>query len=33
SAVEKAYGLTPTLLETALDATLAWYGEFLAARR
>lgn len=33
SAVEKAYGLTPTPLETALDATLTWYGEFLAAQR
>ncbi|MFD4173105.1 NAD-dependent epimerase/dehydratase family protein [Streptomyces anulatus] len=32
SAIEKAYGLAPTPLETALDATLAWYGELLAAR-
>lgn len=32
SAIEKAYGLTPTPLETAIDATLAWYGAFLAAQ-
>ncbi|MEU8709748.1 NAD-dependent epimerase/dehydratase family protein [Streptomyces sp. NPDC048565] len=30
SAIEKAYGLTPTPLSDSLDATLAWYGEFLA---
>lgn len=33
SAIEKVYGLAPTPLEAALDATLAWYGEFLAAHR
>ncbi|MEU0356739.1 NAD-dependent epimerase/dehydratase family protein [Streptomyces cyaneofuscatus] len=31
SAIEKAFGLTPTPLETAIDATLGWYGELLAA--
>ncbi|WP_405189720.1 NAD-dependent epimerase/dehydratase family protein [Streptomyces anulatus] len=32
SAIEKAYGLAPIPLETALDVTLAWYGELLAAQ-
>ncbi|MFJ8749296.1 NAD-dependent epimerase/dehydratase family protein [Streptomyces sp. NPDC102441] len=32
SAIEKAYGLSPTPLPEALDATLAWYGTLLAAR-
>ncbi|MER6188845.1 NAD-dependent epimerase/dehydratase family protein [Streptomyces cyaneofuscatus] len=31
SAIEKAFGLTPIPLETAIDATLGWYGELLAA--
>ncbi|WP_069169872.1 NAD-dependent epimerase/dehydratase family protein [Streptomyces griseus] len=31
SAIEEAFGLTPTPLAETLDATLAWYGEFLAA--
>ncbi|MFE6041338.1 NAD-dependent epimerase/dehydratase family protein [Streptomyces sp. NPDC056452] len=31
SAIEEAYGLVPTPLPEALDATLAWYGELLAA--
>ncbi|MEU0303766.1 NAD-dependent epimerase/dehydratase family protein [Streptomyces sp. NPDC006175] len=32
SAVEKAYGLSPTPLSDTLDATLAWYRAFLASR-
>lgn len=31
SAIEKAYGLTPNPLPATIDATLAWYGELLAA--
>ncbi|CAM5495773.1 Epimerase OS=Streptomyces microflavus OX=1919 GN=Smic_72630 PE=4 SV=1 [Streptomyces microflavus] len=31
SAIEREFGLTPTPLEEAVDATLGWYGELLAA--
>ncbi|MFJ8922145.1 NAD-dependent epimerase/dehydratase family protein [Streptomyces sp. NPDC102415] len=31
SAIEKAYGLSPTPLSDTLDATLAWYRAFLAS--
>ncbi|MFF1920810.1 NAD-dependent epimerase/dehydratase family protein [Streptomyces sp. NPDC058221] len=31
SAIEKAYGLVPSPIPATLDATLAWYGELLAA--
>ncbi|MYY06996.1 MULTISPECIES: NAD-dependent epimerase/dehydratase family protein [unclassified Streptomyces] len=31
SAIEKAYGLAPNPMPATLDATLAWYGELLAA--
>uniref|UniRef100_A0AAU2VJQ1 NAD-dependent epimerase/dehydratase family protein n=1 Tax=Streptomyces sp. NBC_00008 TaxID=2903610 RepID=A0AAU2VJQ1_9ACTN len=31
SAIEKAFGLVPNPLSATVDATLAWYGELLAA--
>ncbi|NEC07965.1 NAD-dependent epimerase/dehydratase family protein [Streptomyces sp. SID7909] len=31
TAIEKAYGLTPNPMPATVDATLAWYGELLAA--
>ncbi|MFG2569318.1 NAD-dependent epimerase/dehydratase family protein [Streptomyces sp. NPDC048567] len=31
TAIEKAYGLTPNPMPSTVDATLAWYGELLAA--
>jgi nucleoside-diphosphate-sugar epimerase len=33
SAFQQAFGVGPTPLGTALDATVAWYGDWLSAQQ